>query len=163
MRVRVAFLGLMLAIFGAADAVAHSGGLDGYGCHRNRKAGGYHCHRGPYKGMSFSSKEEALRFFQSGAGASSSDQAPATPLYTAPAMPSQPSDSAGAIGDKQRVKSVQRMLKTLGFYIGPVDGAINAKTQTAIVAFQKVSGLPADGMVTDRLLDRLTAEAAGAE
>jgi hypothetical protein len=39
----------------------HGGGLDAYGCHNNRKAGGYHCHRGPYAGESFSSKEEMLR------------------------------------------------------------------------------------------------------
>ncbi|HEU4342091.1 MAG TPA: YHYH domain-containing protein [Candidatus Binatia bacterium] len=24
----------------------HGGGLDAYGCHYNRKAGGYHCHKG---------------------------------------------------------------------------------------------------------------------
>ena len=26
---------------------AHSGGLNGQGCHNNRKTGGYHCHRNP--------------------------------------------------------------------------------------------------------------------
>jgi hypothetical protein len=31
----------------AAFVYAHGGGLDAYGCHNNRKAGGYHCHRGP--------------------------------------------------------------------------------------------------------------------
>jgi hypothetical protein len=40
---------------------AHGGGLDAYGCHNNRKTGGYHCHRGPLAGESFSSKEEMLR------------------------------------------------------------------------------------------------------
>lgn len=39
----------------------HGGGLDAYGCHNNRKAGGYHCHRGPLAGQSFQSKEEMLR------------------------------------------------------------------------------------------------------
>ena len=42
-------------------AYPHGGGLDGYGCHNNRKAGGYHCHRGPLAGQSFSSKEEMLK------------------------------------------------------------------------------------------------------
>ena len=40
-------------------AFAHGGGLDGQGCHHNRKAGGYHCHRGPLAGRSFQSKREA--------------------------------------------------------------------------------------------------------
>jgi hypothetical protein len=26
-------------------ALAHSGGTDAYGCHHDRKNGGYHCHR----------------------------------------------------------------------------------------------------------------------
>lgn len=40
---------------------AHGGGLDGQGCHHNRKAGGYHCHRGPLAGKFFQSKAEAAR------------------------------------------------------------------------------------------------------
>ena len=38
---------------------AHGGRLDGLGCHHNRKAGGYHCHRGDLVGQSFGSKGEA--------------------------------------------------------------------------------------------------------
>lgn len=44
-----------------ANALAHGGGLDGQGCHHNRKAGGYHCHRGPLAGKAFPSKSEATR------------------------------------------------------------------------------------------------------
>ena len=40
---------------------AHGGGLDSHGCHHNRKAGGYHCHRGEFKGQHFASKEEMLK------------------------------------------------------------------------------------------------------
>lgn len=43
-----------------ALALAHGGGLDAYGCHHNRKAGGYHCHRGPLAGQSFGSKDEMI-------------------------------------------------------------------------------------------------------
>ena len=43
---------------------SHSGGLDSLGCHHDRKRGGYHCHRGPLAGQSFSSKEEAERELQ---------------------------------------------------------------------------------------------------
>ena len=55
----------------AAFAVvyAHGGGLDAHGCHHNRKAGGYHCHRGPLPGQSFSSKDEMLRQLNAGARA----------------------------------------------------------------------------------------------
>lgn len=50
-------------------AFAHGGGLDGYGCHRNRKQGGYHCHRGPLAGQSFASKEQMLKELQKHQGA----------------------------------------------------------------------------------------------
>jgi hypothetical protein len=39
----------------------HGGGLDGYGCHHNRKAGGYHCHQGQFAGQSFGSQQEMLQ------------------------------------------------------------------------------------------------------
>ncbi len=46
---------------------AHGGGLDSQGGHHDRKNGGYHFHRGPLKGRSFSSKTEAARALR-GAG-----------------------------------------------------------------------------------------------
>ena len=39
----------------------HGGGLDKYGCHHNRTHGGYHCHRGPFRGSMFDSQAEMLR------------------------------------------------------------------------------------------------------
>ena len=57
-------LGLLLAWFFlslASPAYPHGGGLDAYGCHNNRKSGGYHCHQGPLAGQSFQSKEEMLK------------------------------------------------------------------------------------------------------
>ena len=44
----------------ASPAHAHGGGLDSLGCHHNRKAGGYHCHRGVLAGQHFASKADAL-------------------------------------------------------------------------------------------------------
>ena len=41
-------------------AIAHPGGLDAYGGHNDRKHGGYHFHRGPLAGESFSTKAAAL-------------------------------------------------------------------------------------------------------
>lgn len=58
---------LVLAVvggFGGGSAWAHGGGLDGYGCHHNRKQGGYHCHRGPLAGEYFSSQSEMLKKLQ---------------------------------------------------------------------------------------------------
>lgn len=41
------FIWIALLVFLAvSQARAHGGGLDKLGCHHNRKAGGYHCHRG---------------------------------------------------------------------------------------------------------------------
>lgn len=48
------------------QANAHSGGLDSLGCHHNRKAGGYHCHRGNLAGQSFVSKGEAQKAMSNG-------------------------------------------------------------------------------------------------
>lgn len=39
---------------------AHPGGLDDFGCHHDKKRGGYHCHRGDLSGRAFTSKSEAL-------------------------------------------------------------------------------------------------------
>lgn len=56
---------LLVSLTGIVEpALAHGGGLDGQGCHHNRKAGGYHCHRGPLAGQSFQSKEEATQALQ---------------------------------------------------------------------------------------------------
>lgn len=49
-------------------ALAHGGGLDGYGGHNNRKLGGYHFHRGPLAGNHYASKSEALDALSSGGG-----------------------------------------------------------------------------------------------
>ena len=39
----------------------HGGGLDSYGFHHNRVQGGYHCHRGAFKGAMFDSQAEMLQ------------------------------------------------------------------------------------------------------
>lgn len=38
-------LAVVLFAFLATDALAHGGGLDRHGCHRETATGGYHCHR----------------------------------------------------------------------------------------------------------------------
>jgi hypothetical protein len=47
-------------------AAAHSGMVDGYGCHRGRDKVSYHCHEGKFAGRTFKSKEEFLRQLRGG-------------------------------------------------------------------------------------------------
>src|SRR5687767_11518773 len=39
---------------------SHSGGLDAYGCHNDRKVGGYHCHQGQSAGKAFASQQKMV-------------------------------------------------------------------------------------------------------
>src|SRR5260221_8895980 len=53
---------LFIACLSASSlAFGHGGGLDSEGCHNDKKAGGYHCHRGPLAGKSFASKGDMLK------------------------------------------------------------------------------------------------------
>lgn len=57
--VRIAILAALLAV--PALGAAHGDRLDRHGCHKNRGAGGYHCHKGPFAGRSFPSQEAMLK------------------------------------------------------------------------------------------------------
>lgn len=46
MHASVLLLVCLTLLIAAADARAHSGGLNSEGCHTNCKTGDYHCHRG---------------------------------------------------------------------------------------------------------------------
>lgn len=54
--------GIAVAVITLAPALAwaHPGGLDKHGCHHDKKAGNYHCHKGDHKGMVFKSEEDML-------------------------------------------------------------------------------------------------------
>lgn len=58
---------------------------------------------------------------------------------------------------REQVLAIQRDLAELGYHPGPADGVVGALTTDAIVAFQKDSGMKADGKVTRELADRLAA------
>ena len=51
-------LGFCFSLVLVPAAYPHDGGLDAYGCHHDRKASGYYCHRGQFTGRSFQSKDE---------------------------------------------------------------------------------------------------------
>ena len=63
-------LGIALAViaFVPALAWAHGGGLDKNGCHHDKKAGDYHCHKGELSGKHFKNEGEAVAALK-GAGA----------------------------------------------------------------------------------------------
>jgi hypothetical protein len=52
---------LAIYICGPGLALANRGPIDNYGCHKDRRQGGYHCHRGVLAGQSFTSKEHMLK------------------------------------------------------------------------------------------------------
>jgi len=56
-------MGLAVVVGSFSDApksAAHGGGLDRYGCHRDNKAGNYHCHRGGCSGKTFANQAAML-------------------------------------------------------------------------------------------------------
>ena len=57
-------LGISVGLSGVGDA--HSGIVDGYGCHRGPDKVSYHCHQGLFVGRTFKSKEEFLRELRGG-------------------------------------------------------------------------------------------------
>jgi len=57
---RLVAIVIAAVLLAPASASSHGGGLDALGCHHDRKAGGYHCHRGLLAGRSFGSKAEAV-------------------------------------------------------------------------------------------------------
>lgn len=62
--VLISSLTIAVLIFSGGNVFAHGGGLDKTGGHNNRKEGGYHFHRGPLAGHSYSSKSEAQQEYQ---------------------------------------------------------------------------------------------------
>jgi hypothetical protein len=63
MQIAVA-LGIFFGLGGIADA--HSGILDGYGCHLAPDKVSYHCHQGQFAGRTFKSKADFLRELRGG-------------------------------------------------------------------------------------------------
>jgi hypothetical protein len=53
------------------------------------------------------------------------------------------------------VEAIQRGLNELGYDAGPADGLAGAKTRAAIAAFQRDENIPADGMPSAAVLQRL--------
>jgi len=63
---------------------------------------------------------------------------------------------APLMGADTKVKNVQEMLTTQGYYHGPVDGKNSDATKTAVKEFQKAQGLPETGKIDTKTLGRLS-------
>ncbi|HEX7228231.1 MAG TPA: peptidoglycan-binding domain-containing protein, partial [Candidatus Binatia bacterium] len=61
----------------------------------------------------------------------------------------------------ENIKQVQEALKDKGHDPGPVDGVMGPKTQQALRAFQKESGMQATGRLDDKTASALGVDAAG--
>lgn len=66
--------------------------------------------------------------------------------------------SLGAGFGQPPVTDVQRALRRLGLYYGPVNGVMGEGTLRAILNYQSRTGLPVDGRITPHLLNRLMAD-----
>lgn len=73
-------LGIFFGLSAIADA--HSGILDGYGCHRGPDKVSYHCHQGEFAGRTFKSKEDFLRDLRGGKSQPLSPKSNPPPLET---------------------------------------------------------------------------------
>jgi hypothetical protein len=58
-------IGVAVVVLAPTLAWAHGGGLDKNGCHHDKKAGDYHCHKGELKGRSFKNEGEAMAAMKS--------------------------------------------------------------------------------------------------
>ena len=56
---------------------------------------------------------------------------------------------------KQAITNIQAILNKNGYDAGPADGMMGQKTRNAIMAFQADNGMPADGVVSEALLNKL--------
>lgn len=55
----------------------------------------------------------------------------------------------------KNVKQIQYHLRELGYYTGEIDGRPGVGTRTAIKAYQKDNGLPQDGFMDEKLLNKI--------
>jgi peptidoglycan hydrolase-like protein with peptidoglycan-binding domain len=75
-------------------------------------------------------------------------------------QPAQQRQQVGAAHSEEQVKQVQEKLSGMGYDVGPVDGIVGPKTQSALREFQQDKGLQATGELNSQTLAAI--EAGGA-
>lgn len=63
--------------------------------------------------------------------------------------------------DSTMVRDIQAELQRRGYDVGPVDGRLGPRTQTAISDFEQQNGLPVDGQPSSSLLDYMQSHPTG--
>lgn len=119
-------------------AMAHGGGLNKNGCHKNRKTGGYHCHRSSYTPPQNYVVPRTLFNNQSQSRARANLNPPPR-----------------TINLSTKVKTAQTLLYALDYYNGPIDGLAGVATQQSIVKFTRDKGLLST-VIDDNLIFHLS-------
>ncbi len=78
-------------------------------------------------------------------------------VTTTPPETTTTSPNLGPAANGPRVEALQRRLSELGYRVGSADGRYGGSTSSAVMAFQKVEGLSADGVAGPETLARLDA------
>lgn len=125
-------------------AIAHGGRTDKYGCHNDRKNGGYHCHNGgsvaaPQRMRSIQPAEAPIS-----KASSLSPQQQTTEVK-----------ERNAAAYKDLVLQTQKALNQLGYSAGEPDGILGKQTIKAIQHFQVDNEIKVDGKPSYLLLDSL--------
>lgn len=121
---------------------AHGGRTDKYGCHNDRKNGGYHCHNGGTPNQSPRASNSV-----------NTNSAKPQPL-TSQSTNSQVRDSNLAVY-KDLVLKIQSALNQLGYSAGEPDGVLGKQTIKAIKHFQVDREMVVDGKPSYLLLEVL--------
>lgn len=122
---------------------AHGGRTDKYGCHNDRKNGGYHCHNS-------GTPSQSLR---TSTNSTNTNSAKPQALTAQPAN-SQVRDANHAV-HKDLVLKIQSALNQLGYSAGEPDGVLGKQTIKAIKHFQVDSEMVVDGKPSYLLLEVL--------
>lgn len=69
-------------------------------------------------------------------------------------------DQQASTDKRELVAQTQRLLTKLGFDPGPADGLFGERTRDAIMRFQEETGLPVDGAITPKLMEKLVKRSA---
>jgi hypothetical protein len=124
-------------------ASAHGGRIDKFGCHNDRKNGGYHCHNG---GTPSQSPRASIN--------STNTNSAKPQSFTAQPASSQVRD-ANIAAYKDLVLKIQSALNQLGYSAGEPDGVLGKQTIKAIKHFQVDSEMVVDGKASYLLLEVL--------
>lgn len=125
--------------------LAHGGRTDKYGCHNDRKNGGYHCHS-----SGAAAQSQSLRTSNNSANKNSTKL---KSLTTQPANSQVRETNLAAY--QKLVLETQSALNKLGYNAGKPDGVLGKQTVKAIQHFQVDEEMVVDGKVSYLLLEVL--------